>query len=135
MFRNFGTRKPLGVSLEDDTPEVPDESTGPVEPGVDQLEQDLLEGSEELGEGIDNDLLLADLVITDPVAIEYINKELPEVSAGYEAEYEQTEPGRGVQREIVGNHTALVLRGRAGPRHRLHQTGHWQHRQRPAPPL
>jgi len=55
MFRNFGTRKPLGVSLEDDTPEVPDESTGPVEPGVDQLEQDLLEGSEELGEGIDND--------------------------------------------------------------------------------
>ena len=68
------------------------------------------------GEGIEDDLLIADLVITDPGAIEYVNKELPEVSAGYEAEYEQTEPGRGVQREIVGNHVALVERGRAGPR-------------------
>lgn len=68
------------------------------------------------GEGIEDDLLLADLVITDPAAIEYINKELPEVSAGYEAEYEQTGPGRGLQREIVGNHTALVACGRAGPR-------------------
>lgn len=68
------------------------------------------------GEGIEDDLLIADLVVTDPGAIEYVNKELPEVSAGYEAEYEQTEPGRGVQREIVGNHVALVERGRAGPR-------------------
>lgn len=68
------------------------------------------------GEGIDDDLLIADLVITDPGAIEYVNKEKPEVSAGYEAEYEQTEPGRGLQREIVGNHVALVERGRAGPR-------------------
>lgn len=68
------------------------------------------------GGGIDDDLLIADLVITDPGAIEYVNNELPEVSAGYEAEYEQTEPGRGLQREIVGNHIALVERGRAGPR-------------------
>ena len=68
------------------------------------------------GEGIDDDLLVADLVITDVAAIEYVNKELPEVSAGYEAEYEQAGPGRGLQREIVGNHVALVERGRAGPR-------------------
>jgi len=60
--------------------------------------------------------LIADLVITDKAAIDYVNKDLPEVSAGYEAEYEQTEPGRGVQRNIVGNHVALVERGRAGPR-------------------
>lgn len=68
------------------------------------------------GEGLQDDLLIADLVITDKAAIEYVNKELPEVSAGYEATYEQTEPGRGVQRDIVGNHVALVERGRAGPR-------------------
>lgn len=68
------------------------------------------------GEGIQNDLLIADLVITDEGAIAYVNKSLPEVSAGYEAGYEQTEPGRGVQRDIVGNHVALVERGRAGPR-------------------
>jgi len=68
------------------------------------------------GSGIENDLLIADLVITDAKAIEYVNKSLPEVSAGYEAAYEQTEPGRGVQRDIVGNHVALVERGRAGPR-------------------
>lgn len=68
------------------------------------------------GQGIQDDLILADLVITDEAAIRYVNEKLPEVSAGYTAEYEQTEPGRGVQRDIVGNHVALVERGRAGPR-------------------
>ena len=68
------------------------------------------------GTGIEDDLLIADLVITDARAIEYVNKAMPEVSAGYEATYEQKEPGRGVQRDIVGNHVALVERGRAGPR-------------------
>jgi len=68
------------------------------------------------GEGLQDDLLIADLVITDQKAIEYVNKELPEVSAGYEASYEQIEPGYGVQRDIVGNHVALVERGRAGSR-------------------
>ena len=43
-------------------------------------------------------------------------EELPEVSCGYDADYEQTEPGRGTQRNIIGNHVALVTRGRAGPR-------------------
>lgn len=68
------------------------------------------------GEGIADDLLIADLVITDQAAISYVNKSLPEVSAGYEAVYQQTDAGRGVQRDIVGNHVALVERGRAGPR-------------------
>jgi len=68
------------------------------------------------GDGMQDDLLIADLVITDASAIKYVNESLPEVSAGYEARYEQTEPGRGVQRDIVGNHVALVERGRAGPR-------------------
>jgi hypothetical protein len=68
------------------------------------------------GEGIEDDLLKADLLITAADAIAYVNKSLPELSAGYDAEYEQTEPGRGLQRNIIGNHVALVERGRAGPR-------------------
>lgn len=68
------------------------------------------------GDGAETDLLIADLLITASDAIEYANKELPELSAGYEADYEQTVPGRGVQRNIIGNHVALVDRGRAGPR-------------------
>lgn len=68
------------------------------------------------GDGLLDDLLLADLLITDKKAIDYVNKHLPQVSAGYEAAYEQTGTGRGLQRDIVGNHVALVERGRAGPR-------------------
>lgn len=68
------------------------------------------------GDGIFNDLLLADLVITDADGIEYVNRELPEVSCGYEADYEQTDAGYGMQLNIIGNHVALVDRGRAGSR-------------------
>lgn len=68
------------------------------------------------GQGIQDDLLFADLLITDNRAIEEVRSGLREVSCGYEAEYEQTQPGRGVQRRIVGNHVALVERGRCGPR-------------------
>jgi hypothetical protein len=68
------------------------------------------------GKGIEDDLLLADLLITSADAIEYVNREMPELSAGYEADYEQTAAGHGIQRNIVGNHVALVERGRAGPR-------------------
>ena len=68
------------------------------------------------GSGIEDDLIIADLVITDAAAIEYVNSQKPELSAGYECDYEQTEPGRATQRNIIGNHVALVDRGRAGPR-------------------
>lgn len=68
------------------------------------------------GEGLNDDLLIADLLITQAGAIEYVNQKLPEVSAGYEAGYEQDEPGYATQRSIIGNHVALVERGRAGPR-------------------
>ena len=76
------------------------------------------------GDGIDDDLVLADLVITDADGIEYVNRDLPEVSAGYEAEYEQLAPGRGRQLNIVGNHVALVERGRAGPRCSIQDGAH-----------
>jgi hypothetical protein len=68
------------------------------------------------GEGIDDEFLMADLLITDKDAIKYVNKELPELSCGYDSDYEQPQAGRGIQRNIVGNHVALVERGRAGPR-------------------
>jgi hypothetical protein len=68
------------------------------------------------GTGIEDDLLFADLLITAADAIAHVNQYLPELSAGYESDYEQTAPGRGVQTNIVGNHVALVTRGRAGPR-------------------
>ena len=37
-----------------------------------------------------------------------------EVSCGYDADYEQTSPGKGKQSNIIGNHLALVDQGRAG---------------------
>jgi hypothetical protein len=68
------------------------------------------------GEGADDQLLMADLLITDKGAIEYVNRDLPELSCGYDSDYDQPGAGRGIQRNIIGNHVALVDRGRAGPR-------------------
>jgi len=68
------------------------------------------------GAGIEDDLLLADLLVTDQQAIEAVRAGLREVSCGYEADYEQVAPGKGRQLNIIGNHVALVERGRAGPR-------------------
>jgi hypothetical protein len=46
-------RRPLGVALEEELPAEGEVISA--EPGVDQLEQDLLETSEDLGEGVEND--------------------------------------------------------------------------------
>lgn len=69
------------------------------------------------GTGIEDDLLYADLLITDRQAINDVQQEGKiEISLGYDADYEQTAPGRGIQRNIIGNHVALVDRGRCGTR-------------------
>ena len=47
------------------------------------------------GEGDFKDSLIADLLITDRVAIELVKNGLREVSCGYTADYEQEEPGIG----------------------------------------
>ena len=60
-------------------------------------------------------LLYADLLIQDRVAIKDVMDGKREVSAGYDAEYEQVQPGEGKQHNIIGNHVALVERGRCGP--------------------
>lgn len=67
------------------------------------------------GVGADDDLLIADLLITDAEAIKLVDGGLREMSCGYDADYEELSPGRGRQTRIAGNHIALVERGRAGP--------------------
>lgn len=58
--------------------------------------------------------LIADLLITERMAIGLVKAGLRELSCGYEAEYEQTGEGEGKQLNIIGNHIALVEEGRAG---------------------
>jgi uncharacterized protein len=69
--------------------------------------------SEELDED-GEEVLLADVLVTEAFAITLVKNGLREVSCGYEAEYEQTGKGKGKQSNIVGNHLALVEEGRAG---------------------
>jgi hypothetical protein len=69
------------------------------------------------GSGEYSDCLVADFLITDATLIADV-KDLDkrEVSAGFEADYEQTGEGEGAQTNIIGNHVAVVLKGRCGPR-------------------
>jgi hypothetical protein len=76
----------------------------------------------------DNGFVRAVMTITDKDAIERIMRgDAKEVSAGYRVNYEAT-PGvtdsgenyDGIQKEISGNHIAVVRRGRAGPQVKLH---------------
>ena len=67
------------------------------------------------GSGAESDLLLADLIITDPCLIDAILGGKREISCGYTYELCE-EDGRYIQRKIRGNHIAVVDAGRAGPR-------------------
>ena len=67
------------------------------------------------GSGAESDLLLADLIITDPVLIGLIMDGKREISCGYTYELCE-ENGKYIQRRIRGNHVAVVDAGRAGPR-------------------
>ena len=68
------------------------------------------------GEGAEADFLIADLLITDQDAIDAVMGEKVEISLGYDADYVEISPGKGVQRNIFGNHVALVDKGRCGSR-------------------
>lgn len=68
------------------------------------------------GTGDDADVLLADLMITDKRAIDDVLSGKREVSAGYDALYRDDGGGRGRQFDLIGNHIALVQKGRCGPR-------------------
>ena len=67
------------------------------------------------GTAPEDDLLLADLMITDPALIEEILAGKREISCGYTYSLAE-ENGRYVQRDIRGNHIAVVTAGRAGSR-------------------
>ncbi len=68
------------------------------------------------GTGEESDLLLADLIITDPGLISLILEEgKREISCGYTYELCE-ENGQYIQRKIRGNHVAVVDAGRAGKR-------------------
>ena len=68
------------------------------------------------GSGEESDLLLADLIITDPALITAILEEgKREISCGYTYELCR-ENGQYIQRKIRGNHVAVVDAGRAGSR-------------------
>lgn len=62
----------------------------------------------------DEGYIMADLVITVQEAIDAIKEGLREVSCGYEADYTDNGDGTGAQKGILGNHVALVPRGRCG---------------------
>ncbi len=67
------------------------------------------------GSGEESDLLLADLIITDPVLIDRILEGKREISCGYTYELCE-ENGQYIQRKIRGKHVGVVDAGRAGPR-------------------
>lgn len=68
------------------------------------------------GTGDNSDVILCDLLIMDKDLIRKRQEGKVEVSAGYEADYEDNGDGTGQQTDIIFNHVALVERGRCGPR-------------------
>ena len=78
------------------------------------------------GEGVAaDDLLFADIVVTDPQTIDDILKKRKyQISCGYDAEYTVLEKGRAKQTAIRVNHIALVEEGRCGPRCSIRDKAH-----------
>ncbi len=75
------------------------------------------------GDGIEGDVLMADIIIMEKDAIKRVmDREIREISCGYDAEYVETAPGRGKQVNIRGNHIALVDRGRCGSLCAIHDS-------------
>lgn len=66
------------------------------------------------GEGDQRHLLLGDLIITHAPTIADIGGGKREVSGGYNCDYFEIAPGHLQQRNILGNHVALVDEGRCG---------------------
>lgn len=99
--------------------EHPVDSTGRCDVTVDNW-RDLAIGTilnARQGTGIDNDVLMADLLITDQDAIDLITVAgKRELSCGYDADYLDLGRGHGKQTNIRINHVALVDQGRCGPR-------------------
>ena len=68
------------------------------------------------GEGLEDNLFMADLLIQDKDTIEAVQRGKVEISLGYDADYTEISKGKGTQSNIIGNHVALVDKGRCGSR-------------------
>ena len=68
------------------------------------------------GSGEQSDLLLADIIVYDKAVIKAIRQGKREVSCGYNCLYEPAGEYQLKQTSIIGNHVALVEKGRAGSR-------------------
>lgn len=62
----------------------------------------------------DGDKLVCDLVVYDASLIAKIEAGKREISCGYECKYQEEADGYYHQRDIIGNHVAVVTEGRAG---------------------
>ena len=67
------------------------------------------------GTGDQSDECVADVFVGSPEILREIDLGQREVSLGYDADYFQTAPGHGEQRNIFINHIASVPSGRCGP--------------------
>lgn len=67
------------------------------------------------GQGKDAGYTVADLVVTDPQLIGEIENGKREVSCGYPCDFVPMDNGTFDQRNMRGNHVAIVDEGRAGP--------------------
>lgn len=67
------------------------------------------------GKGTEDNYLFADLLINQADAIaDILEDDKRQVSCGYGADWVETSVGHGEQRNIIGNHVALVKRARCG---------------------
>ena len=66
------------------------------------------------GTGALRDCILADVMLYDPATIAKVQAGKVQVSCGYDADYQQIAPGRVRQKNIIGNHVAVVDRARCG---------------------
>jgi len=68
----------------------------------------------------EGETVIGDLIITDAILIQKIlDEHLREISCGYDCEYEPMGDGKYAQKQIRGNHIAVVKDGRAGDRVRI----------------
>lgn len=66
------------------------------------------------GTGEDNDKMIGDLMICDPILISEVERGKREISCGYDCIYVLGDDGNFYQTNIRGNHVAVVTAGRAG---------------------
>lgn len=71
----------------------------------------------------EGDFLVADLHVKDAGLVSEVQNKLKrEVSSGYDCSWHKIGEGQYEQREIIGNHVAVVPNGRAGPKVAIHDS-------------